>query len=55
MRTAIALLACLALSACGMAKAARVGAQTFDKYGCMSRDFKGQTPCDDSDAVAREP
>ncbi len=55
MRIAIIILACLALSACGMAKAARVGGQTFDKYGCLARDFKGHAPCDHSDAEPGKP
>lgn len=52
MRTAIALLSCLAISACGMAKAARETGQTFDKYGCLARDFKGQPPCKPETAAA---
>jgi hypothetical protein len=44
-RIAIALLACLAFSGCGMAKAARETGQTFDKYGCLARDFKSEPPC----------
>jgi len=51
MKTAIVLLACLALSSCGMAKAVHTGGQTFDKYGCLSRDFKGQAPCDEAQAA----
>lgn len=46
MRLAIVILSCLALSACGMAKAVNTGAKTFDKYGCMAKDFKGQPPCE---------
>ena len=52
MRTAIALLCCLAISGCGMAKAARETGQTFDKYGCLARDFKGQPPCEPDNAAA---
>lgn len=51
-RVTIALLTCLTVSACGMAKAARTGGQTFDKYGCMARDIKGQQPCDPADSAA---
>ncbi|WAX93258.1 hypothetical protein N7E70_016315 [Aminobacter sp. NyZ550] len=54
-RITVALLACLTLSACGMAKAARTGGQTFDKYGCMARDFKGQPPCEPAEAAASGP
>lgn len=35
------------LSACGAAKAARETGQTFDKYGCMARDLKGEKPCEE--------
>jgi hypothetical protein len=35
----------LALSGCGAAKAARDTGQLFDKYGCMARELKGETPC----------
>jgi hypothetical protein len=52
MRTAIALLSCLAISGCGMAKVARETGQTFDKYGCLARDFKGQPPCEPDNAAA---
>jgi hypothetical protein len=54
-RITIALLACLTVSACGMAKAARTTGQTFDKYGCLARDFKGQAPCDPADTAAPKP
>jgi hypothetical protein len=36
---------CLGLSGCGAAKAARDTGQLFDKYGCMARELKGETPC----------
>lgn len=52
MRTAIALLSCLVISGCGMAKAARETGQMFDKYGCLARDFKGQPPCEPDNATA---
>jgi hypothetical protein len=45
MRIIIALLGCLVVSGCGMAKAARETGKTFDKYGCLARDFKGEPPC----------
>ncbi|MBB6466713.1 hypothetical protein HNQ96_002578 [Aminobacter lissarensis] len=54
-RVTIALFACLSVSACGMAKAARTSGQTFDKYGCLARDFKGQPPCDPAESNAPKP
>lgn len=54
-RITVAVLACLTVSACGMAKAARETGQTFDKYGCLARDFKGQPPCAPDDSAAPKP
>jgi hypothetical protein len=45
MKTALIVLAALALAGCGAAKAARETGQIFDKYGCLARDFKGEPPC----------
>lgn len=45
MRTAFVILVSVLLSACGAAKAARDTGQLFDKYGCLARELKGQTPC----------
>jgi hypothetical protein len=51
-RIAIALVACLAVSGCGgMAKAARETGQTFDRYGCLAKDFKGEPPCEPDEAA----
>jgi hypothetical protein len=44
-KVAVLLLAVIALSGCGAAKAARDTGQLFDKYGCMARELKGETPC----------
>jgi hypothetical protein len=53
MRIAIALVACLAVSGCGgMAKAARETGQTFDRYGCLAKDFKGEPPCEPAETAA---
>jgi hypothetical protein len=38
-------MAALALAGCGAAKAARETGQLFDKYGCMARELKGESPC----------
>ena len=45
LKFAAIILAGLGLSGCGTAKAARDTGQLFDKYGCMAREFKGETPC----------
>ncbi|CAI2934927.1 protein of unknown function [Aminobacter niigataensis] len=55
MKATVVLLACLAVSSCGMAKAARQTGQTFDKYGCLARDFKGQPSCDAADSATPKP
>ena len=41
----LALAALLTLAGCGMGKAYSDTGKIFDKYGCMARDVKGQTPC----------
>ncbi|PWJ85714.1 hypothetical protein C7441_102160 [Pseudaminobacter salicylatoxidans] len=46
MRLALLFLALLMLGGCGMGKAVSTTGKMFDKYGCMSRDFKGQDPCE---------
>jgi hypothetical protein len=51
-RLTVALLTCLTVSACGMAKAARETGQTFDRYGCLAKDFKGESPCEPKPADA---
>jgi len=37
----------LALCGCGAPRAAANAGKMFDKYGCLSRDFKGEQPCAD--------
>lgn len=46
MRYVIAVLIIAALSGCGMGKAARNTGEMFDKYGCLAKEFKGETPCE---------
>jgi len=38
---------CLAalLTGCGAARTARETGQMFDKYGCLSKELKGEAPC----------
>jgi hypothetical protein len=45
MKIVLIVLTALALTSCGAAKAARDTGLMFDKYGCLARDFKGETPC----------
>ncbi len=52
MKTALIFLACLTVSGCGAAKAARESGELFDKYGCLAREFKGEPPCKAPDAPA---
>jgi hypothetical protein len=45
---AIVVVVALTLSGCGLggaAKAARNTGATFDKYGCLAKELKGETPC----------
>jgi predicted small secreted protein len=42
----------ISLAACGAGKAVSNAGQKFDKYGCIARDFKGETPCDESETPA---
>ncbi|MEO9339027.1 hypothetical protein ABFT80_16550 [Mesorhizobium sp. SB112] len=42
----------LSLAGCGAGKAVSNAGQKFDKYGCIARDFKGETPCDESGTPA---
>lgn len=44
-RTAAILLLTLALSGCGMGRAAHSTAQIADKYGCLAKELKGEAPC----------
>lgn len=39
----------LALAGCGMSKAVRQTGETFDKYGCLAKEFKGEEPCEATD------
>lgn len=40
----------LGLSGCGMGKAYSDTGKMFDKFGCMSRDIKGQPACPAEDS-----
>ncbi|MBX8802706.1 hypothetical protein HBA92_18395 [Ochrobactrum sp. MR28] len=44
-RAATFLIAVLILASCGAGKAVMDTGKSFDRYSCMSRDFKGQSPC----------
>ena len=45
LKTAILILLALALCGCGAGKAVRDTAGKFDKYGCLSKEFKGEPGC----------
>lgn len=45
-RAATLILAAVAVSGCGAAKAARDTGVMFDKYACLSREFRGEPPCE---------
>jgi hypothetical protein len=45
MRVAVVLAIALALSGCGMGKAARDTGAVFDKYGCLAKELKGEKRC----------
>ena len=45
MRVALVLVLAFTLSGCGMSKAVRETGQTFDKYGCLAKELKGEAPC----------
>jgi hypothetical protein len=40
-----ALAGALLLAGCGAGNAVRETGQTFDKYACLARAWKGETPC----------
>jgi hypothetical protein len=44
-RCAALLLIGLTLCGCGMGRAARHSGELFDKYGCLSKQLKGEKPC----------
>jgi hypothetical protein len=45
MRKAAVLVLALALSGCGMGKAAYQTGRLADKYGCLAKELKGEGPC----------
>ena len=42
---AILMIGAIALTGCGAPRAAANAGKMFDKYGCLSRELKGETPC----------
>jgi len=44
-RCAIFLFIGLALCGCGMGRAAQKTGELFDKYGCLSKELRGEKPC----------
>ncbi|CAN7292720.1 MULTISPECIES: hypothetical protein [Brucella] len=52
----VALLISLAvLSGCGAGKAAMDAGKGFDRFACMSRNMKGETPCPQPDNPNQNP
>jgi hypothetical protein len=57
MRAATLAMLMLSLAACGgggmsgMARAAQQTGAKFDKYGCLSRELKGEEPCPQAQPV----
>ncbi|MFS2326848.1 hypothetical protein U2P60_15765 [Brucella sp. H1_1004] len=45
MNKVILLISLAILSGCGAGKAAMDAGKGFDRFGCMSRNMKGETPC----------
>lgn len=52
MKKLVILMSLAVLSGCGGAgKAAMDAGKGFDRFACMSRNFKGETPCPQPDAA----
>ncbi|MFD1197051.1 hypothetical protein ACFQ3K_01735 [Brucella gallinifaecis] len=49
MNKVILLLSLAALTGCGAGKAAMDTGKSFDRFACMSRNMKGETPCPSPD------
>lgn len=54
-RAVILLIAVFSLTACGAGKAAIDAGKNFDRYSCMSQNFKGKIPCPASSSPADQP
>lgn len=54
-RAVILLIAAFSLTACGAGKAAMDAGKSFDRYSCMSQNFKGKTPCPALSSPADQP
>ncbi|WP_274627602.1 hypothetical protein [Arvimicrobium flavum] len=46
---------CLAASGCGAARAVATTGETFDRFGCLARDFKDEPPCEPAPARTVSP
>lgn len=55
MKKALLLIPLIVLSGCGAGKAAMDAGKGFDRFACMSRNMKGETPCPTPDAPAQNP
>jgi hypothetical protein len=45
MKNLVVLISLAVLSGCGAGKAAMDAGKGFDRFGCMSRNLKGEMPC----------
>lgn len=54
MTRAVVLIVALALTGCGMGRAVHQTGQIADKYGCLSRELKGEAPCQPEAAPAEQ-
>lgn len=55
MKTIILLISFGVLSGCGAGKAAIDAGKGFDRFACMSRNIKGETPCPQPDNNNQNP
>ncbi|MBC2886807.1 hypothetical protein H7Q97_15580 [Ochrobactrum sp. CM-21-5] len=49
----LAIFSGIVLSGCGAGKAAMDAGKGFDRFACMSRNLKGESPCPQPDAAAQ--
>ncbi|MEJ5080004.1 MULTISPECIES: hypothetical protein [unclassified Ochrobactrum] len=55
MNKVVLLMSLAVLSGCGAGKAAMDAGKGFDRFGCMSRNMKGETPCPSPDNPNQTP
>ncbi|MCX2697005.1 MULTISPECIES: hypothetical protein [Ochrobactrum] len=55
MKYFVLLIVLTTLSGCGAGKAAMDAGKGFDRFACMSRNIKGETPCPQPDNQSQTP